>query len=236
MKITESQLRRIIREELLVEITDPMEDPELACGTAEMIGQSTPGLVRGPADAVRQLFLYDRMKRESGMPDSDTYYHFIAFCHATKILLAAGFPRFATKIALIALGEGKEAVDFINIFGSTPLNIGEWGADMKTNKAGIAAGLNSDECCGPALRYAQQYLPTVGELRSRSAKWAKMMDGSGSGEYGWAQATYPSLYSDSSIFIQPRYHCALTPAQRHDAWRRAGVTPIAGVTGPLRWQ
>ena len=249
MKITRRQLRMLIREELNEGRLDAKSIAAAGAGVVGLAGVAvTPGalpalaaaggaayglsklLVPVTHDVMKQMLKYDRMKRQSSMPDSDKYWHFMAFGYGTKMLLEAGWKPRLAKAFMYTVGEVKEALDFVNPFSVTTGNWGEWANDMKANKAGIDAALRG-EGCDAALEYAYNNGTwTTEELRSKSANWKKLIDV----EYGWALDKYPELYGPYKSFIQPQYHCALSPSDRAQAYNHMKVTPVNGVEGPLR--
>ena len=240
MLIKESTLRRLIREEITEVLSHTSADP----GMTDKSG----GIV-DVADAVLQLRLYAKMKEEADVPELDKYFHFLAFCAAGKALKDAGVVGIAQKLGLI--GDAKELADLMfsrgtGIFhpkailkGSLlsrifPIKLSvamaEWEKDQSLNTAGISVGLEGMNCCDAAISHAKEGGSlTLGQLKSRAKDksfWDK--------RYGWAYEEWPHLYGDDNVFIQPRYHCGLTPQERTAAYNKMKVPMRSGIKGPLK--
>ena len=244
VKITESQLRRIIREEM----------SHLSEQAPLMVPLAVEAwMITSFVGALNQLKMYNSYKNDADIRGLDKYFHFLAFCWAAQYLLSKRIPAIIVESFLIAMAEGKELTDWLArqathlIPKGIPL-IGrhggkgggaasrEWARDRATNIAGINAGLSGDDCCRPALQYALSGgAATVWRVRST---WHSGVAGFES-DYGWALNDWPHLYDPNDIFIQPRYHCSLSPAERRQAWDRRGFGtpgrngPAWGLRGPL---
>lgn len=298
MLIRESDLRRIIRQELMREAEAvPWGDTSTGVDPDIEDEPQSPAIVRPRktgiaasielAGAASQLNKYSRMKVDANIPGMDNYFHFLAFCAAGEAMKDAGVVDAFGR--LTALGQAKEDFDLKLPLGATsaisqtrkgsPLDriatllgvgrfqgdpdkapyksaaayeeaLAEWKGDDEINRAGIRSGLRGDNCCSAALKYIQlSKMPTVGELRAKSEVWSAFLNRS----YGWIFKQKPELYGDDMPFIQPRYHCGLTPEQRAFAYKRrvdlarnapsgsklasdlsGAKPPISGIKGPLR--
>ena len=240
MLIRESDLRMLIREEITEVHSHTSTDAEVT--------DKTGGIV-DVADAVLQLRLYAKMKEEADVPELDKYFHFLAFCAAGKALKNAGVVDIAQTLGLV--GDAKELADLMFSSGTgifhpkailkgsllsrifpvkLSVAMAEWEKDQSLNTAGISVGLEGGNCCDPAINHAKEGGSlTLGQLKSRSKDksfWDK--------RYDWAFEEWPHLYGDDNVFIQPRYHCGLTPHERSSAYGRMNVPMRPGIKGPLR--
>jgi hypothetical protein len=194
------------------------------------------------------LLPYDAAKREAQTRDADKYFHYLAFMNAVSSL---SLDDEEIRDKFDTIGNAKEFLDAINPFGATPItkvgydaSISEWKKDMASNNAGIEAGLAIRKGGKPGKFINDAYkllVHTPNDMARLSKKYTpeealkKIKE-----SYQWAYDTYPELYADDKVFIQPRYNAKLSPLQRRDAWKRwekrngkAMPTWVEKLTGPL---
>ena len=227
MKITRRNLNILI-ESYLNEI-----NPSGILNKAAELGSiATPLLAREAniyATAILEdLLPYDAAKREAQTKDADKYFHYLAFMNAVANM-TIGDEEIRAKFDTI--GNSKEFLDAVNPFGATPIvkvgyaaSIDEWKKDMASNNEGIEAGLAIRKGGNPGSFLNKAYeklVHTPNDIAAMSKKYTPEESLSKLKEsYQWAWDTYPNLYGDDKVFIQPRYNVKLSPTQRRDAWKR----------------
>ena len=165
------------------------------------------------------------------MPGSDKYFHFLGFSSAARYLGRKGLNDTIIRYILETLSNSKEFLDFLNcLTGSDPFSFSEWRDDAATNRAGINAGLGDGDLCSKAKTIGLQGGMSKTSDAKKSQFWRD--------NYSWAWEEYPDVYTDDSLWIQPRYNCSLTREQREDAWSRHGSSgkpnDMLSSLGPLR--
>ena len=268
MKINETVIRRLIRESLIKEIgpygsfdKEPYKKKksyeETAKQSIEVLGRGIikyvpvetllkkygTKLVKLLSSAIDILSQYDKAKRESGLRDSDKYFHYLSFYNAiTELDLGGVSPEDAASL-FVYFGASKENVDYLNPFGATPaIKIGqleslkEYYKDMNENVLGLIDGLKTlqgkmseADAHKKALDKLEHTLADQKGLSKNPDFWDK--------KYGWASKSYPKVYGDDKKFIQPRYNATLKPSERLAAYKKSlGEIPsfAAKIKGSLR--